>query len=167
MAEKQEVARERVRFSGIFDYPGAYSFAHSWLYDEKLYGVIEERYNETVKGNARDIFIQWKATRTLSDYFRIELRIKIDITGLSDVEAEIDGEKKKMNRGKIEVDIRGILVRDPYSKWDTTPVSRFFRDVYNKYIIPGKIETMEQRVATVVKDFKDEIKAFLELSGKR
>jgi hypothetical protein len=41
------------------------------------------------------------------------------------------------------------------------------KDVYNKYVIPGRILNMRMRVEDDVRTFKDELKAFLELSGKR
>ena len=54
---------------------------------------------------------------------------------LTDVEVEIDGKKKKMNKGKAGLEIKGILTRDPDSKWDTSAFYSFIRDIYNKYII--------------------------------
>ena len=166
MSEKEQVLRERLRHDGLFDFRGTYSFAHDWLKDEKRYGVVEERYNEKVSGNARDLMIEWRAMRKLSDYIKIEIFIRIEITGMTEVEVEIDGEKKKMNKGRVELDIRGALIKDPDSKWDKAPFTRFMRDVYNKYVIPGRIFEMEMRVKNDVIKFKDEVKAFLELSAR-
>lgn len=167
MSEKEQVIREKVLHGGIFDFKGFYSFAHDWLKEEREFGVVEEKYNEKVSGNARDIKIEWLASKLLSDYFRIELKIKFDIGEMTDVEVEIDGERKKMNKGKVEVEIRGTLVKDPDSKWDKSPFSRFMRDTYNKYVIPGRIYDVENRIKTEVINFKEELKAFMELSARR
>ena len=67
----------------------------------------------------------------------------------------------------VSESIKGVLVRDPDSAWDAKPFYKFIRDVYNKYIIPGRVDVMEDKVRSDVKDFKEQIKAFLELSGKR
>jgi len=166
MTDKDLILKEKVAHSGLFDFAGFYSFAHSWFREEN-YGVNEEKYSEKIKGNSKDIVIEWKATKNLSDYFKIEQNITFEIRKLTDVEVEIDGEKKKMNRGEVEVTIKGVLVRDPDSKWESTPWLRFLRDVYNKYIIPSRVESMELKVKGDVQTFKDELKAYLDLTGKR
>ncbi len=167
MSEKEQVIREKMQHQGIFDFKGFYSFAHDWLKEERKFGVVEEKYNEKVSGNSRDLKIEWLASKILSDYFKIELKIKFEISEMTDVEVEIDSERKKMNKGKVEVEIRGTLVKDPDSKWDKWPVARFMRDVYNKYVIPGRIDDVEIRIKREVINFKDELKAFMELSGRR
>ncbi|MCU0642253.1 MAG: hypothetical protein MUF61_01575 [archaeon] len=166
MVEKDQIIKEKMDHSGIFDFSAFYSFAHQWFKNE-LYGVFEEKYSEKVSANGRDISIEWKAIKKLSDYFRIEHGIKMNITGLSDVEVEIDGKRKKMNKGKIEIEIKGILLKDAESKWDTQPMFRMLREIYNKYIIPARVEALEDKVIADVKTWKEEMKAYLELTGKR
>ena len=166
MADKDLLIKEKVSHAGIFDFSAFYEYAHSW-FKEEGYGVVEEKYSETVSGNAKKLFIEWTSTKKISDYFKIEFKIKFYIDNLTDVEVEIDKEKKKMNKGKVTVEIKGALIKDPESKWDVNPVYQFFRGVYNKFIIPGRVDALEEKVRADVKVFKDELKAFLELSGKR
>lgn len=166
MADKERVLKEKVEHSGLFDFAGFYEFSHSWLKEEG-YGVVEEKYNEKVSGNARDITIEWAAIRSMSDYFKIEVKLKYEVTGLVDVEAEIDGKKKKMHKGRIAIELTGNLIKDPESKWDTTPLYRFMRDFYNKYIIPGKVEDMQEKVKSDIRELKEQQKAYLALTGRR
>ena len=60
-----------------------------------------------------------------------------------------------------------ISIKDYQGKWESGPVYRFFRDVYNKYIVPARVESMELKLDADAKELKEEIKTFLELSGKR
>ena len=166
MAEKEQVVKEKITYSGVFDFKGFYACAHKWLQNES-YGLTEDKYSEKVAGNAKDIVIEWTASKKLSDYFKIEIKVKFDIAELSEVELEIDGKKKKANKGKVDVDIKGNLIRDPDSKWEETPVWRFLRDTYNKYVIPKRAEDIGDKVDGSVKDFKEELKAYLDLLGKR
>jgi len=117
MTDKDAVLKEKVEHSGLFDFAGFYSFAHSWFKEQK-YGVNEKKYSEKVKGNARDLRIEWAATKAISDYFKIELDITFEVWGMTEVEVEIDGEKKKMNKGTIGAEIKGTLVKDYDSKWE-------------------------------------------------
>ena len=166
MAEKEQVIKEKVEHSGYFDFKGFYSFAHSWLKEEN-YDIEEEKYAETISGNSKSINFEWKATKTLSDYFKHELKMRFEVRDLTDVEVEVDGKKKKMNKGKIGVEVKGNLIRDPQSKWDITPWYRFLRDVYNKYIIASRVQSSGDKVVGDVIKFKEELKAYLELSGRR
>lgn len=166
MADKDLVIKEKIAHSGIWDFAALYSYAHSWFVEEG-YGVVEEKYSEKVSGNKKNIYIEWSCKKEISDYFNIEFKLKFFINGLSDVEVEIDGEKKEMNKGNVLIEIKGILTKDPKSKWDTTPLYKFMRDVYNKYVIPARVDALENKTIGDVQTFKDELKAFLELSGKR
>ena len=160
MADKDLIIRERLDHSGLFDFPAFYSFAHNW-FKEEGYIVTEDRYIENISGNARNIIIEWTATRKISDYFKMEHKVKMEIKNLTDVEVEIDGQKKKMNRGGISIDHKGGLISDVDSKWDKSPFFKFFKGIYNKYIIQGRIDSMEDRVAYDTRTFKEEAKALL------
>ncbi len=166
MADKEQLIKEKVEHSGLLDFPGFYGYAHSWLKEED-YGVVEEKYSEKVSGNAREITIEWRATKILSDYLKVEMQIEFEVKDLVDVEVEIDGKKKKMNKGKVSAKIMGNLIKDPESKWESSAFYRFLRDWYSKYIIPGRIEKVEDKIESDVRDFKEQLKAYLELSGKR
>ena len=166
MAEKEYLIKEKFDHSGIFDFKGFYSYAYSWFQDEG-YGVIEDKYSEKVSGNSRDIKVDWSTSRKLSDYFQIEMRIKFEVSGLTDVEVEIDNQRKQMNKGKISVEVKALLNKDPESKWDANPVTRFLRDLYDKYVIPKRVYDMRNTVIEDVTSFKEELKAYLEVMGRR
>jgi hypothetical protein len=166
MAEKEEIIKEKMAHSGVFGFSDFYKYAHSWLKDED-YGVAEEKYTEKVSGNERDISIEWKVTKQISDYLKTGWKIEFEVEKLTDVEVEIDGKKKKMNKGKVNIEIKAAIFKDPESKWESSPFNRFLRDIYNKYIIPKRLEDVEQRVISDVQEYKDALKSFLELTGKR
>lgn len=166
MAERDLILKEKFDHTGIFDFSAFYSFAHSWFKDEG-YSVDEDKYSEKVSGNARDIIIEWTIVKRLSDYFKIEHKVRFIIEKLTDVEVEIDGTKKKMNKGKVEVEIKSNLVSDPESKWDKNPFSRFIRDIYSKYIIPSRVDSLREKTISDGRKFKEDLKAYLELIGRR
>jgi len=166
MAEKKEIIKEKLEHTGVFDFSDFYGYAHSWLKDRK-YGIIEKKYSEKIEGNKKNITVEWEAKKDFSDYFRFQIDIKIEAKSLTDVEVEIDGERRKMNKGIIEVEFKGIEVRDPEGKWEGSPLWRLTRDFYNKFIIPGRVHDMQGQLTKSIIDLKDELKAFLELTAKR
>jgi len=166
MAEKDIIIREKVEYTGVFDFAQSYEYAFQWLKDES-YNVIEEKYNEKVTSDGREITVEWKASKTLSDYFKSEISIKFELKRVVDVEVDVDGKKKKTNKGIYRIELKGVLIRDPKSTWESGAYYKFLRDVYNKYIIPGRVDSMEDQVRDDTINFKESIKSFLELSGKR
>lgn len=166
MAEKDLILKEKMEYSGLFDFPELYKFLHS-LFKEEGYGVNEDKYEEKVAGQKRDIAVEWKATKDISDYFKEEYKVKIEIKEMTEVEVEIDSQKKKMHRGKLTLEISGNLIKDKDNKWETSAFNRFIRDVYNKYVIPSRVDARVGKVMEFARDFLEEAKTFLELSGKR
>ena len=166
MAEKFILIKEVLEHTGVYGFSELYEYLFRW-FKEESYGVIEEKYNEKVSGTTRDITVEWKCSKGLSDYFKAEISVKIEAGGISDVEVEIEGKKKKMNKGRLRIEFKGVLIRDPDSKWDASPFYRILRDAYNKYIIPGRVDTQEDKVKDDVRDVKESLKSFLELQGRR
>ena len=157
--------KEKLEHTGLFSFKDLYSFAHLW-FKERDYGVNEDKYSEKLAGDKKDITVEWLVSKKLSDYFKSEGRIKFEVKDLTDVEVEIDGEKKVMNKGRLVVEITGKLVNDPDSKWETSPFTRFAREVYNKHVIPARIDYMEEKVTDDMRIFKNELKFHLDMVGK-
>ncbi|MBM3232177.1 hypothetical protein FJZ21_02250 [Candidatus Pacearchaeota archaeon] len=167
MAEKDLILKEKVKYVGYGKFSDAYSYAHDWLRQEQ-YTVVEEQYTEKVKGSSKDLDIVWKATKKITDYFKIELDLKWKILGMEDVEVEIDGKKKKMNKWtELAIDIKGTLVKDYKNEWNKSATTKFFKEIYNKFVIPSRTEQMKDKVEDIVQNFKEEMKALFELSGKK
>ena len=164
---KDIIIKEKFEHTGIFSFDAAYAYAYNWFKDES-FKVIEEKYKEKLVGTSeKEIEFEWTCTKRISDYFKEEIRIKQKTERMSEVEVEIDGKKKKTNKGKMEMEIKGTLISDPDSKWDASPWYTFLRDVYSKYVISGRVDKMEDEVEDDVIDFKEKMKEFLEITGKR
>lgn len=167
MAEKDEIAEQKVKWKGLFHFKDTYTFLYRWLEDED-YNIEEQKYLEEVEGGAKKkIEINWVAEKKLSDYFKIQLKLSWRILGMKDVEVEKDGERVKMNDASIEIKVKGVLVKDYESTWETNPLMKFLRGVYEKFIIEGRVEKYEKKVFGEVNDTTEQIKAFLAIEGKR
>lgn len=167
MAEKDVIVKEKLKYSGYGKFSDAYSYAHDWWKGEG-YGIVEEQYTEKVKGSSKDVEVSWKASKQITDYFKIEVDIKWRILGLESVEVEIDGKKKKMDKFiEVGIETKGTLVKDYKNEWNKSATTKFFKEVYNKFVIPSRTEQMKDRVESTVQSFKEEMKALFELTGKK
>ena len=164
MAEKDKIFESKIKQTGIFDFKETYRFAYTWLVDNG-YDVMENVYSEKVAGGAKEIEIEWVAERKVSDYFKFEIKANWRILAMTDVEVEENGKKVKMNKGQVEIKAKGTLIKDWEAKWEGQPIWKFFRGVYDKYIIRARIEQYEGKIFGEADEFLSQIKSFLAIEG--
>jgi hypothetical protein len=167
MGEKDTVVKEKFKYGGLGDFKETYKFARDWFWKED-FNLIEDSYTEKIVGNGKEIEIEWTATKKITDYFKVILKAKWRILGMTDVEVELDGKKKKMNKfAELGMELKGVLEKDYSNKWGVSGYEKFFKDIYQKYVIPERTDKKEDEVRDFIQDFKEEMKAFLELTGRR
>jgi hypothetical protein len=166
MVEEDKLFETKLKDKGIFDFKETYRITYEWLINEG-YLVNEKTYKETAKGPTKDVEIEWVAYKAISDYFRLVIKIRWLILGMSDVEVEIDGQKQKMNKGQMEIKFSSILQKDYESRWEHNAFMKFMRTMYDRYLIPSRIEQYEGKLLGEMDELIAELKAFLALTGKR
>jgi len=162
MSEKDLIYETKIKHEGVFSFKDLYNFLYDFLADAG-YFVIEEGYTEKIKAEGKDLEIKWKCTKKVTDYFRFEIKVSFRILRLVDIEISKDGKKIKTNKGEVEIKFSGSLERDYESKFEVTPVHKFLRAVYDKYIIKNKIEQMEDKLIGDVLNAANQTKAYLVL----
>lgn len=163
MAEKDRITEMKVKHSGLFDFREAYSFLYTLLTDMG-YGVEEKVYSEKTKGDQKDIEITWAAKRSVSDYFRFEMKVDFRIMRMVNVDVTKDGVKASVNKGDFEVKIGAFLERDYESRWENTAFLRFLRGIYDKYVIKSTREGYEDKVYGEAEGLTQQLKAYLALA---
>ncbi|MGB9708137.1 MAG: hypothetical protein ACPLXC_02310 [Candidatus Pacearchaeota archaeon] len=166
MAELSPVYEGKVVHAGIFSFKDVYNFLYDYFTDQ-LYTVIEKKYSEKIKAEGKDVDIEWLCLRKISDYFRFRIKVTIRIVGLTAVEAIREGVKVKRDKGEIEVKFSSYLERDYEHKWESNPLSKFMRGIYDKYIVKTRIEAYEDALATDVDEVIAQLKSYLALEGRR
>ncbi len=165
MGVKSTVFEQTLKHKGYFNYSDLYSYCYNW-FKENRYGVSEDEYVEKISG-AKEIQITWVAKRKVSDYLREIISIKWHITGLSDAEVEINGKKEKTNKGDIKLKVSAEMERDYDSQWEKKPLWKTMRGIYDKYIIKTTMDEYEDKLTGKGQQFVEEVKAYLNLEGKR
>ncbi|MAH47599.1 hypothetical protein CMI37_17390 [Candidatus Pacearchaeota archaeon] len=166
MPEKQDVFKQQVKQKGFFNYDELYKFCFTWLQEEG-YDISEDKYEEKVTSFGKEVKIKWVAKKKISDYFRNIIEMKWLILGMTDAEVEIEGQKQKTNKGEVKIDVKGTLERDYEKRWENKPMWKFLRGVYDKYIIRATMEQYEGNLIQKSSSFFEQIKAFLNLSGRQ
>ncbi len=165
MTEKDKLFETKIKHKGIFDFKETYRVLYDWLIDEG-YDLNEKTYGETVgAGGAKEVKIEWIATRKVSDYFRFYLKINWLIMGMTNVEVEIDGVKQKMNKGAFELKVSSVLEKDYENRWEKRPFFKLLLTLYDRYLIQARIEQYEGKLLSEIDYFVAQAKAFLMLNG--
>ncbi len=167
MTEKKQIFSSKVKYDGIFSFKDFYKFCYDTLSDELGFAIAETKYAEKIIGDAKEIKIEWEGEKKVTDYFKYAIKVEFNILGLKNVEIQKEGKKIQTNKGLVEVSVKGIFVSDYEGKYNTSPTLRFFRGVYEKWIIPSTIEQMEDKLVSNCDGFLGEAKAYLDLEGKR
>jgi hypothetical protein len=168
MPEKEDVFSSKIKYDGLINFSEFYKFCYNWLSEERGFtGLTETAYKEKIKGDSKEIDIEWKGKSKATDYFMFEIKVTFQVIGLKDVEIVKEGAKIKINKGSVETKIKGTLVRDYEGKFETSATKKFMRSVYEKWIIPSRVDEYEGKLVGTCDEFLSQAKAFLDLTGKR
>ena len=167
MAEKDNIFSSKISYDGILDFKDFYKFCYRWLSEEAGLSVVEEKYAEKISGDAKNIKVKWKGSRKVTDYFKFEVAVDFEVLNLTSVEVTKDGRKMKMNKGSIELAVKGTLVRDYEGKFEKTSTQKFMRGIYEKWVIYSRIKEYEGKLVSDCNEFLGQAKSFLDLEGKK
>ncbi len=167
MPEEDTVFSSKIKSKGIFSFKEFYLFCYDWITEETNLLIEEKKYSEKIVGDAKEIKIKWEGVRKLTDYFKFLAKIEFKVLGLTEVEIQNGGAKLKTNKGEVELKINGILVKDYEGKFEKTATRKFLRSVYEKWIIPTRVNEFEDKIIDKSDEFLNQAKAFLDLEGKK
>ena len=167
MPEKETIFSSKIKYTGIFSFKDFYKFCYDWLTEETGLELVENKYAEKIDGVTKKIEVEWSGEKKLTDYFRFDTKVKFKVDGLKEVEINQGGAKVKTNQGSVEVEIKGILVRDYEGKFEMSAFKKFLRGIYEKWVIPSAIEEYKGKISSDSDTFLNQAKAYLDLEGKK
>jgi hypothetical protein len=166
MSEEDLVWKGKIKAVGIFNFKDAYQYVYNSLIDED-YLVHETKYIEKVlkDGESKDVEAFWTATRTMSNYFKFQIKVQYLILGMKKVKVKRDDREVTMQSGSYEIRFNAVLIKDPGSKWENSLFKKF-RRIYDRYIIKNRIEDHELRLYQQVNEIIANAKSFLAIEGQ-
>ena len=151
----------KIKQGSVFDLDELYVLLYKWF---ELYGYDfqEQEYRDIEKAGKKQIEIRWYAEKKIDDYVKYVIKISMMVVGMESVEIEEEGVKRKSKKGTLEFRFDAYLEKDYENRWEGGAM-KFLREVYDKYIIKGRIESLENELQGELYKFMDEIKAFLNM----
>jgi hypothetical protein len=166
MGEEKSVMKESVKHKGNFNYADFYNYCYNWLKNEG-YLLFEKEYTEKASSFGKEIVIKWEANRKITDYYMFTIEVKWHILGMNDTEVEENGKKIKTNKGEVKLEISAKLKKDYEETWDKDPFYKFLRGIYDRYIMRTTEDEYEDKLIDKTEKFIEDVKAFLNLEGKK
>ena len=167
MAEKDDVFSSEIKFVGNFNFKDFYQFCYEWIDNEIGIGVSETKYEEKIKGDEKEIQIEWEGDKKFTDYFKFEIKVKFTLRYLKDIEVNVGGKKVRMNNGEVKMKVKGTLIRDYAGKFESSGFSKFMRSVYEKWVITSRIDQFEDKIIDDCNDLIGQAKAYLDLEARK
>ena len=167
MSEKETIFSSGIKYKGLFSFKDYYQFCYEWLTEETGLDVGEAKYEEKLSGDAKNIVVEWVGNDKVTDYFKFQVKVNFQITGMKNVEVTDGNKKIKTNDGQNKIGVKGILIRDYNGKFEKNAFQKFMRSIYEKWVISSRIEQFERKLAEDCDEFLQQAKAYLDLEGRK
>ena len=129
----------KISQKSVFNLQELYKMMFRW-FELYGYGFSEREYKDSEAGDAKNLEIRWHAEKKKDDYVKFVIDPSFLILGMTKAEIEKDGLKIKTNQGSVEINFTAYMEKDFDEEWKKTPVRKFLREVYDKYVIGDRIE---------------------------
>lgn len=158
MPERNYVLRGvKISQEAVIDLDDLYKVMYAF-FDRHGYDWLEKDYKEKKSGKNRVLEIVWWVERKVDDYTKFIMELTMGVDG-----KEIKVKKGRRYDGKISLKLYAYLENDYENAWTKSGVSRFVREVYDKFIIRGHFSRLEGELKDESDSFLNEVKAFLRM----
>lgn len=167
MVERDIVMRQQtITYKGPLEVAELYKFIDDWL-DDHRYDRRDMDHNEAVKPEGKFIEVSLRPWLGISDYAKFVLWIDLKLSGIKDIEVEIDGHKRKLQEGEVWIGFKAFLDTDTEARWESNPLYMVIRTAFNRFIYSSTIEMQTEELKRHVTEFREQMKSFLNLYRKR
>ncbi len=147
-------------YEGLFNAAELYNIISTFFY-EKGYDWYEKSNYEQVTPSGKQMHIIIQPWKNVSDYYKLQVQIKLIMTDIKEVEVEHQGQELKLNQGLVRITFDGYVFSDRKGKWGDKPWKWLFVILTNKYFFREHLEKFETWVKSDIEDLQSKIKTYL------
>ncbi len=154
----------KLKSKGIFNFEELYTEMAKWF---KHYGYDwkELEYKKTDNPNgSQTAEVKWECPKEIDKYVSMltEIFLKAD---LSDVEVTIGNEKKKMNKGTVELKFTTTMIKN-VDVWAKKPFGKAAGLIYDKILIKDRLKYYEDEILNESQKLISEVKEYLQIYAR-
>ena len=148
--ERRLVINNRVlSYTGIFHISELFSRINSALV-EKGYTLREKRNEEVVTENGRNIFLELRPYKEMSDYILLLIKIRITLRNVTEQVQTLDGQTYRFDKGDVEIAFDAWSYTDFGDRWGGKALPYAISGIINKFFIA--IPSLDNHMGTVSGD---------------
>ncbi len=156
------VNRLKYTYEGLFDVSEFYNLISSYFY-ERGWEWHEKMNEEQVTPSGKQIRLVLTPWKNVSDYHKAQVKLKIHLINIKDVEIEHGGQQLELNQGIIKITTDAYMMSDRKDKWTIKekPVYWFIARVLEKYFYKDHLNKFNTWLKSDVDDLFYRIKTYL------
>ncbi len=163
MAERELILDHiRLTYEGLFDATELLKMI-DWYFREKGYDKKEIKNVERVTPEGKYVEIVMMPWKKTTDYFKNEIKIRMIMSNLQEVEVEKDGTKMRLNQGRVHFVFDGYFTTDYENRWEQKPTFFFIRAVFDKFFFKSYTDKYKGILLDDANLLMSQIRAFLNL----
>ena len=158
------VDRLKLSYEGLFNVSELYTIIATW-FREKGYDWYEKMNEEQVTPQGKQIRLVLQPEKNVSDYYKIVIRVKLNMINVKEVEVEHEGVQLRLHQGVVRLLVDGFLIADRKGKWEKKPIrwflsilsqKYFYRDHYLKHAdwVQNDVDEMHHQIKNYLNVFK-------------
>ena len=164
MAEiKTLIDGRSLSYEGVFNIKELYRIIDT-RFKDRGYDKQEIKNWEDVSESEKQVVLEIIPYKKVSDYARIDIRIFMIFSKLSEMDIEKEGIRYKMNRGRAEFYFDAYVVTYYENKWQTRPLFFFIKNVIDKFIYRVYTSSYDGEAIRDCSDVENEIRSFLNMN---
>lgn len=157
MVHTDKIIRDKTfSYEGVFDFKELISVMREFM-GRYNYDIEEKLFKTNAKGAKKTTKIKWTCDRKIDDYNKCILKLTIDLKGYK--EGNVDG--VPVVDGNLEIAFEGEVERDYDEAWKTSPVRKFLRALYDKYIFEAKQKSVDRKLVDMADTLEAELRKYL------
>ena len=154
--------KKKIAYEGLINVSGVYRVAFDWL-EEQMYHPHEKEHMEQIFEDGKEIIVDIRGAKELSDYAKIKWQTKITFTKLKEKIIEKDNQRVKMHEGKVVFSTKVFLETDYEDSWEQKAFLYFLRTVIDRFVFKSYINKAVDRVHDQYNRFESMIKSYLNM----
>ncbi|MBI4450407.1 hypothetical protein HY642_00395 [Candidatus Woesearchaeota archaeon] len=133
-----DIPMSTIKYLGPFDLQKLLKTGRDWL-DERLYDFEEPTYKHKVGGEGAEVEVEWLGKLKVNVYVKNYIEVRFHIRDMKDVEVVRNGEKLKMQYGRVLIESKGRIELDWGERFKGNKFLIALQDFYHNYIIKRTI----------------------------
>ena len=154
-----------LKYKGVFDFGALYKMVRSW-FAEREFDFEEGRYKHKEKDVGAEIELNWYAYRSVTEFFQERIDMHFHMWDIKEVEIIKNGKKKKVFKGRLMVEVKGIVELDYNNQFEGSYAREKWRTFLADFVYRREIDTIwGDRLWYVAHKLQQRIKLFLQMES--